>query len=80
MRIEVSQTVAARYDENRIGERKVRAPQSGMLGNAQTPLIRRAKALRRRREQGHRDESLPVTRERVKRGNLHPEQHQVSGR
>ena len=31
-------------------------------------------------EQGHRDESPSVNGRRVKRGNLHPEQHQVGGR
>jgi len=49
-----------------------------MLGNAQTLQAVRASG-GEGEEQGHRDESHPI-RMRVKRGNLHPEQHQVSGR
>jgi hypothetical protein len=49
-----------------------------MLGNAQTLQAVRASG-GEGAEQGHRDESHPM-RMRVKRGNLHPEQHQVSGR
>jgi hypothetical protein len=75
--LEVSQTVAA-GGALRCRERKVRAPQSGMLGNAQTLQAVRASG-GEGEEQGHRDESHPI-RMRVKRGNLHPEQHQVSGR
>jgi len=59
-------------------QRKVRAPQSGMQGNA---------LARRRDEEGHRDESpAGSTRAQaregrgVKRGNLHPEQHQIGKR
>src|SRR5690348_17421939 len=51
--------------------RKVRAPQSGMQGNA---------LARRRDEEGHRDESSGVKIRGVKRGNLHPEQHQIGKR
>ena len=53
--------------------RKVRAPQSGMQGNA---------LARRRDEEGHRDESLGALQvaRGVKRGNLHPEQHQIGKR
>jgi hypothetical protein len=50
-----------------------------MLGNAQTLQACRASG-GEGEEQGHRDESHPIPRMRVKRGNLHPEQHQVSGR
>ena len=50
-----------------------------MLGNAQTLQVVRASG-GEGEEQGHRDESHPIKRMRVKRGNLHPEQHQVSGR
>ena len=49
-----------------------------MLGNTQTLQVVRASG-GEGEEQGHRDESHPI-RMRVKRGNLHPEQHQVSGR
>ena len=35
---------------------------------------------RRRDEEGHRDESPGVKTRRVKRGNLHPEQHQIGKR
>jgi len=47
-------------------ERKVRAPHSGVAGNAR-PL--------QNEDQSHRDESF--LRERVKRGNLYAEQGQI---
>src|SRR3954465_11186195 len=51
--------------------RKVRAPQSGMQGNA---------LARRRDEEGKRDESSSLKTRGVKGGNLHPEQHQIGKR
>src|SRR3989442_14598245 len=62
---EAGQTVAGKCFSC---QRKVRAPQSRVLGNAQAP---------RGYEQGHRDEPVQSG---VKRGNLHPEQHQIGRR
>ena len=74
---------SARQPLHRKGQRKVRAPESGMRANGPA-RIRAAQAAPRRRTGPQRRVPGPNTRKGarpgVKRGNLHPEQHQIGRR